>query len=398
MKSRILLFIGIVSFLFVFTRCAEDLKGPLVVSDKVPEPPLNIQVENMKGGARINYTLPDDAEVLYVHATYSSSGTDVREAKSSVFKNYIVLEGFADTLQYDVTLRTVTRSEVYSQPVVTKIKPLKAPIHDVFESLVAFHTFGGVHTQFTNETENEYVFYTLIRDSITNEWTEYDRFYTLAKEPKYSVRGLESIPTDFAFYFKDKWNNFSDTLFTNLTPLYEEEFDKSLWKDANLADDTNRKRTGSAYSELSGLWTPGNNKYFFQDPNQANIALPNWFTIDVGREYIFSRINVEHVRHADTWMYSRGAPQLFEIWASDTASTNWEDWTLLGKFESYKPSGLPLGELTAEDRAHIQVGDDFDFILTSESFRYVRFKTLKTWGGQPDIMLLELTLYGQPVE
>ena len=396
MKPKISLLLGIL-FIVSFISCKEDIQGPLVETGKIPEPPTNIRVDNLPGGAKITYTLPNDPDVLYVYATFTSRGTEKRVAKSSVFQNYVVLDGFAEEIQYDVQLRSVTRSEALSAPVDVKINPLRAPIKNVFETLKAYETFGGVYTEFTNEEENEYVFYTLIKDSVSENWIEYERYYTDSKERQIAIRGFDAVPTDFAFFFKDKWSNLSDTLFANFTPLYEEEMDKSLWKDANLADDSNLARDGGAYSELKALW--GDNKdFFFQNAQTPNLKLPNWFTIDMGRKYLFSRINVLHVNHGDTWLYSRGAPLLFEIWATNTPTTNWDDWTLMGEFESVKPSGLPLGELTQEDRDHSKQGDEFDFILRQETFRYFRFKTLKTWGGQLDVMLLELTLYGQPSE
>src|SRR5690606_15097527 len=100
-----------------------------------------------------------------------------RIAKSSVFKNYMVLEGFISTDEQEVSLYTVNRSEGRSDPVIVRIKPDISPIADVFETLIAGNGFGGVHLKFLNEARKEYVLHTLIKSS-SGEWIIYDRLYT----------------------------------------------------------------------------------------------------------------------------------------------------------------------------------------------------------------------------
>lgn len=381
--------IGVMLLLF---NCKEDLKGPLKKSNDIPNPPTNIKIENNAGSAIIRYDLPNDDNLLYVMAVFSSQEGTERVVKSSVFTNFVSLEGFGDSKEYNVSLFSVTRSEKRSFPVNVTIKPLRARVNDVFETLHTQTTFGGINMKFSNELQNEYVAHTLIKDSITGKWVEYDRLYTQAKDLDYSIRGFKSEPTDFAIYLTDKWNNNSDTLFTNLTPLFEIEFDKSLWKDAALSDDSNVPR----YSDLSQLWTPGAKTYFFMSPTMPGLKLPNWFTIDLGRKYFFSRLLVNGVDHADSWRFAGGSPKTFEIWGSNLASTDWNNWTRLAQFECIKPSGLPLGTLSADDRAAWTAGQNYDFPIQPIGYRYIRFKTLMTFGGKPDVCLLELTFYGQP--
>src|SRR5690606_23763814 len=103
--------------------CNEEELGPLVVQDGKPNILSNISVENLNGGARISYTLPDDPDLLYVTATYPLSSGVQRTVKSSVFGNSLTLEGFSTTDEREVTLHTVNRSENLSDPMKVKIKP-----------------------------------------------------------------------------------------------------------------------------------------------------------------------------------------------------------------------------------------------------------------------------------
>lgn len=379
-------------FILSFLGCTAEENKPMIDNQEVPESITVIEVENLPGGAKIQYSLPKDPNILYVLATYETGQGKVQEVKSSVFKNYLELTGFAKEEEYEITLYSVSRSEVKSEPVRTMIKPEKALIHIVFDELNVYPTFGGVVANIVNDEGKEYVFYTLRYDEEKGEYIEHDRYYTQAKKMAYVVRRLEAKETQFAFFLQDQWGNRSDTLTQKLTPLYEIECDKSLWSDAALADDSNAPR----YKPLSELWTPGETTYFFMKQN-IGITLPNWFTIDLGKEYKLGRMLVENVRHANNWKYQQGTPEQFEIWVSKEKTTDWSKWTLLGEFTCVKPSGLPLGSLGPEDHEQIALGDSYDFNVSDESYRYVRFKTFKTFGNVSEVNLLELTFYGSDI-
>lgn len=383
----ILVFIGI-----IFSSCESEINKPLKTDDAVPPQVTNVKVENLPGAAKITYALPNDPNVLCVLVTYMLPNGQEMRTKSSVYKSYVELEGFSVDKEYTVYLYTVSRAEVVSEPVEVKIHPTKAPIRFINETLNIIATFGGINLKFENPLALEFVLHTHYKDS-TNTWTEYDRYYSDAREVSYSVRGLENTPTEFRVFFTDKWQNSTDTTYVELTPLFEEIFDKTIWKDAALADDSNVAR----YGPLSELWTPGTNTYFFIKSDMPGLVLPNWWTIDLGKKYQFGRMLVNNVSHADTWMYARGTPEVFEIWGANEKTTDWNKWTLLGEFNCVKPSGLPLGQVNQADRDQCLAGDSYDFEASAESYRYVRFKTVKTFGNIPDVYLLELTFYGQAV-
>lgn len=392
MKASIKIFYLIPLF-FLFFSCQEEQKSPLTDSVNIPAPLSNVRVENIPGGAKINYTLPDDPDVLYVMASFSTRKGEERVVKSSVFRNYVMMEGFGDTNEYSVTLYTVSRSEKKSSPVVATIQPLVPPVKKVAETLDVFEEYGGIGINFVNEGLNEFTLFTMVKDSLTNEWTEHDRFYTSSKEWTHLVRGLPPVQTDFAIYFSDKWKNNSDTLFTSIKPLYEVEFDYTLFENLKLQDDVWKGR----YSrDISTLWL--RKGYLWIDKDQyPGLTLPNWFTVDVGKKYKFGRMTLESADGGG--MYARGAPRLFQIYGSNNPTTDWADWTLIGDFEVIKPSGAPLGTLTPDDIAYAEAGWDFSFPRSDESYRYFRFKMLTTWGiGDPYLIMIAFRFWGEPQE
>lgn len=382
---------------FGFWGCSDMSLEPLTENGEMPAELSNITVTNEHGGATITYVLPDDPQLLYVQAEFLSEGTgEKRLVKSSVFKNSITLDGFMSTNERTVQLYTVNRSEVRSEPVEVTIKPLVSPIEVAFETLIATQDFGGVNVQFDNETGNEYVLYILTKDE-GNNWSLYDRLYTIEKKPNYTSRGLEAEPQDFAFVFQDKWQNVSDTLFQNITPLYEEELDKSLWEHYLLDNDNyfplypNRP--------LSNLWSKSTANWMLAP--YPGIELPVWFTIDLGQTAVLGRMKMNAISASTSnyqWFYSTGTPKVFEVWGSNNPSYDgsWDDWTLLDRFESVKPSGLPIGSNAPEDITAGLAGEDHKFSNFDHAYRYIRFKVIQTWGSRPDIMLQELTFWGAP--
>src|SRR5690606_16772462 len=118
-----------------------------------------------------------DEGFLYVVAEYMDERGRKKTVKASNFRNFVLLEGFAQESEVEVSLYTVSRSEERSNPTNVVIQPLKASIHHVFETLDAVKTFGGAAVSFHNESENEFVVHTLYKNE-EQEWEEYDRFYS----------------------------------------------------------------------------------------------------------------------------------------------------------------------------------------------------------------------------
>ena len=65
---------------------------------------------------------------------------------------------------------------------------------------------------------------------------------------------------------------------------------------------------------------------------------------------------------------------------------------------SYKPSGLPVGQFSNEDKEYASAGEEFVFPADVPAVRYIRFKALSTFTGVKFIHLMEVTFYGKPVE
>ena len=103
------------------------------------------------------------------------------------------------------------------------------------------------------------------------------------------------------------------------------------------------------------------------------------------------------------WAFEHGNPKRFQVYGSLNSNVSVDateperQWIFLGEFNSFKPSGLPLEQASAEDEAIANEGEDFTFpIELATEVRYIRFDILETWGGTEMVHISELEMWGQP--
>lgn len=389
MKNSLLL---ILMMALCFMACQKDEHGPLVTSGDTPSAPANVKAESLPGGAKISYTLPPQTNLLYIEASYKNPKGETVVTKSSSFKNFVIIEGFPDTRAYDISLVSVSKADKRSSPVSVSVTPLTPPVDDVFQTLAVRRDYGGINVQFTNTALAEYVLYTMIKDN-EGKWKEIDRLYTSAPSRNYWVRGLDSVNYEFGLYFRDKWGNHSDTLNAIIKPIYEEKIEKN-WKHYPLPSDVYNSDNAANYIER--VWDDRmENPYFYIGNPTPTSVLPQQFTFDVTRSVKLSRMVV--YQYGGNYQYTLSNPKKYEIWGTNstpTANGSYDGWTLLLACESIKPSGM-VGGSTPEDKAYANAGEEYVFPENTPPVRYIRFRTLETWGAVNALMLAELTLYGQ---
>ena len=351
----------------------------------------NITVENRPGEAKLMYTVPGDAGLLYVEARWTSKGVE-RNAKSSYYSDTLTLEGFGDTSEYNVQVYSVNKAEERSAPVSVKVKPLTPPVQEVFKTLRTKPDFGGLNVGFLNKTEANLKIGVITTDS-TGAFVPADAFYTKLYEDSFSVRGFTADVRTFGIYVKDRWGNFSDTLFTTLTPLFEAQLNKALFKELNpYPGDVNSDIYSAAYP-LKNIWDNSTGTIYV---TKTGYGMPESFTIDLGVKAKMSRMKYFQ-RMSTAFYFTSGTPEIFEIYGSNSPAPdgNWNSWTLLRTCVSRKPSGLPLGVVSPDDIAYVQAGEDFNFPIDAGAYRYLRFKVTKSYGNSTNITFSEFTFWGE---
>ena len=394
-----------VTVLLIFIgACKEEPIGQYPVDKVAPQKVANPVVENFKGGASITYDLPEEDDLLYVKAVYTLPTGKKKEEKASIFVNKITINGFAKSAKTEIRLISVDRSQNESDAVLVEIEPQDSPIFDVYESLNVSAGFGGIKLFWQNPEEIDIVLGIVYKNE-ENELMAIDNFYTSAASGSGAVRGLEPVETQFGVFIRDIYDNYTDTIFTTLTPWEETPLLKELWKEMPLCPSFERSPYGN--TSMRVMWdginvghlsSGGYSTYYIG----ALTDEPLFFTFDLGVSAQLSRFRFWG---RDNFFFNLHHPKEFEIWGTnDPAVANagpceWDGWILLGSYVSTKPSGDELvahNQLSSEDIALAFAGEEFEFPVDVPQVRYIRFKTLRTWSDSQSLFISELAFWGNP--
>lgn len=398
----------------LFTACSGDADVNYASGSKeAPERVTVREVKNQNGGAIIYYTLPDDPRLKYVKAVYEVKPGVESDARASYYVDSLVVEGMQYGGAHQVKLYSVGYGEVASDPVIVDIDA-KTPVYqEICQTLEYDKTFSGVKVSFENTTKAK-VSIGVLKKEESGKWTQLYMHYTAAPSGNFAIHGQDAIETEFGFYVRDRWGNLSDTISFVTTPILEIECDKLLFKNAKLPTDEweCHKWASEQRNAIECVWdgrTLGLPMY-----HSKSVTMPRHITIDLGKQYQFSRF-VYYTRYDNTSAgveaYVKGHVHLFELYGSNQPNPNGEfdeTWTKVGTYETKKASGGgPNDPVTEDDRKAAIAGEEFEVPADALSYRYIRFRTLETWGvygswGEYEassfIYIQELTFYGVPMD
>ncbi|WP_437921411.1 DUF5000 domain-containing lipoprotein [Sphingobacterium sp. LRF_L2] len=379
---------GVLSLMLLIAACKEEKLGPSGEGTK-PAVITDVSIRNVNGAAVLRYNIPDE-NTAYVLAEYESRSGVLRSIKSSRFKDSLKVDGFAAAGSYEVTLYAVNDGDVRSDPLKITVSPLEPPYKRMLESLVIESTFGGVIVSYDNPDTAALKVVLLTEEGGAEKLVE--SFGVTSKSGRLLSRGFESAERKFGLFVRDRYDNYSDTIYTSLTPLYEKQLDKSKFAELTLQGDFNTPNNSSR-SRLSNIWdgitANGTNDDFFATVNGA--GFPQTFSFDMGVTATLSRF--KYYPRSESCCAYKNSPRYFEIWGSNVADGDWSNWTKIVDCEMLKPSGLPDGEYNSVDVAYVESGIDYEIPVGTPAYRYIRFKTLSVWSSG-NIAIYELTFWG----
>ncbi len=381
----------------VMVSCKEEKIGQTPVDSTPPSAVRNVSIEALPGGAKISYDLPDETDISYITCEYMFNN-EKKVSRSSIYNNYVVIEGLADIVPCDFTLYLVDHSENKSEPYTGSFIPLEPPFQSVFKTITVEPDFGGVVIRWENES-NALIGAFLYAMNDDGEWEEYDLVYSSTAEEKRSIRGYSTDERQFGVSLIDRFGNTSDTLVVAAEPLYEKLLDKSKFKDGHLAGDNYTSHTSRP---INNIWDGDINVIWHTSPT-AGFTPPQTFTIDLGAEAKLSRMMLWN--RQGEFIFSQHNVRYFEVWGTnelthDINDAYWrseawkDDWVLIGDFEQIKPSGLPLGQSNADDDAATRAGSEFIFESGVGEMRYIRFVVKETWARTAALHIAEVSIYG----
>jgi hypothetical protein len=407
------------ALIYLISGCKEEGRIDHI-DDSTPAPaPVTLEgVVSKPGGAVIRYRIPNDKNLLGVKVVYSRNG-EVCESKASKYIDTLVVEGFGNADPQEAKLYSVGVNEKLSEPVSVSINPLTPIVRTVTFDME--ESFGGVVISLDGNYSSDNLSLVLLMDTLYSAtdgkrlWMEVQTFHTSSVARKFSRRGLEAKPIDFAVYIRDRWGNRSDTIYKTLTPLEEIKLPKDTYRNMALPTDYFQTAEGSSGYRMENLWTGGEAASGGFYATQFAAPMPQWITIELGYTASISRI--QKWPRGGYELYSGSGPRTFELWGSTNPNPDgsWdESWTLLGEFEQFKPSGYgegrEIGPVTDEDNDYWYNRTEFELSPTDNApnphtpVSYLRIKftssytTYGTEAVQGQIIVGEFTFWGQLIE
>ena len=384
-------------FLFLFFLLACDTENN---QDTTPPGILTIDsIVPTNGGGIINYTLPSDSDILFVRAEYTNTlGNDVYRVSSS-YNQSIEIDGLNQDTPVEVTLFVIDESQNVSDPVVVDFVPLPSFIYLVQESILISPDLGGVKMEWENVAQKTvYVYVHIVNGSdeeirILSSDSEFEEIF---------VRGLPSEEITFLTRVEDFDGNITELEEkATLTPLFEEEIDKSTWTLVSQLS-----VNGNAWEgETTAFWdnivdtaeTNSDNSYFiiWRDQNGGTLNWPLDIVIDLNKNARIHRFKVWQRAYwyggptGTPYYYQEENLRSFDLYASEDSI----NWTLLGQFDIGDPSD-ENGNIQQDFIDEAANGHDFDLDGVSDKFRYLKFSITSNYGSDTYVHGSEITLYG----
>ena len=428
-----------------FFSCGVDHMNQPKGGTAIPAQIFNWRVVDISGASIIYYDRPDDINLHYVKAVYTTDDGLEMSATASYFTDSILIRGFRDACSVNVKLYSVNSAEGMSEPVTVPISPQTPPYLTAFEDMVIGPAFLGVNVKTFNETGAKLAIAMYKKDPITERFEEIGLgFFQEAGIVDFNVKGQDTIENVYMVKIRDEWGRWSGEKEETLTPWFEKELDKRDFQELRLcniiegnagdAPDQEGQILPSNYWGHFMHWWGGSDvrfSYLFDGRfhlstgscyhTRPTSVLPQHFSIDLGRPYTLSRI-VIHGRVSDTEMgagsndtqhvFRNGFPKHIQLYGATYNGpdiTQLQDdidnpdyWIDLGYYTLRRADGsldLITGGSTdfgtVEDRLLLQNGHEFEFPLIGQQIRYFRFRTWECYNPAVNaVMLGEITLFG----
>ncbi|HEY8895877.1 MAG TPA: DUF5000 domain-containing lipoprotein [Niastella sp.] len=387
-----------ITAIIIIYACGKQMgREPLDSDPSVPAAVSNVKVENRSGKAKLTYTVPYDKALLYVQAEYKLSNGEAATRKASYYEDSLILDGFSDTLEHEVSLYSISRGGIKSEPVLVKVKPLEASIYHVIKSLKIENAFGGFNISALNPT-GENIGIVVLTKNVFKEYEADNNLsvFTNEKSILSKVRNMDTTTVRIGFFVKDRWGNVTDTVYKDITPIYEVQLSPANFKGVAMPNDAPQVTNGA---RLEYAW---DGRYpwpytSFTDQSKGGNG-PHMVTIDMGVTAKLSRIWIRPWPEG-TRFYYLSTMKRFEIYGSTNPTSDGSldnSWTLLGSYEVVKPSGLPYGNDNALDQATASAGFNYEIALSAPKVRFLRIRCLENFAGGTAQSINEISMYGDP--
>jgi hypothetical protein len=387
----------------IVISCSELPVGQTPTDNIPPAPLTDVQITPTNGGAHVTYSLPQEDDISYVKCEFTYNGK-TRTVRSSVYKNYMEVDGIGEPEEIELRFYVVDHSENNSTPYIEKFLPLDPPMKAIFNSFQIEPTFGGVQIIWENPAK-AMAGISILAANDEGELELKDMIFSSLPIDSKRLRGFNTDKRLFALSITDKYENVSDTFRIEVEPWYEIMLDKSKFSSPAFPGDNTSVNDNRPIEKIwDGVLDDPDKYHGWHTDAAGGFTIPQHFSIDLGIKAQLTHIVM--FERGEIYPFAQHNLRLFDIWGIDELlvprddaayynSNEWKkDWKLLAKCEVIKPSGMPPGTNTPEDMAAHNAGFDFEFTQDVSKIRYIRFEVHDTWAHTPAMHMAELSVYG----
>jgi hypothetical protein len=422
----------------VLYSCGVDNANVPWGTKEIPKQVEVTRVVDKEGASVIYFRQPDDKNLKYIRAEWTTDDGVTMDATASFYTDSILITGFKDACNVDVKLYSMSYGNTASEPYIQPISPKTPPYLVIAEKMEVTPYFLGLKVSTDNETGARLSFYVYRQnEQVAGGWEEIGQYHGDSPVIDFNIDKQDTIETLFAVRIKDNFGHWSNYRQFTLTPWWEDicSSDKFAERKVYRLDEISGEYVwdeqctdwdGHQMHSWSGsnvsfdkLWD-GYKMYQAArcyHTKTVGTKIPQSFCIDLGEEYTLSRALV-WPRASDTRMggssddwqhvWKGGMPKHVRIYGAkytgnDPVSNLVDDindpsWIVLGDelFRRADNTTDPVasGVGTEDDRLVLEAGFEIVFIDPKQKIRYIRFQTLELYSFATAVMLDEIEFYG----
>ena len=113
--------------LMLLYACGVDQLNNPIGSTEVPKQVTVKEVVNISGASIIYYDRPNDANLQYVKAVWTTDDGIEYNQTASFYTDSVVVDGFGSEGSFKVKLYSVSHGQTFSAPVEVTVNPLRPP-------------------------------------------------------------------------------------------------------------------------------------------------------------------------------------------------------------------------------------------------------------------------------
>ncbi|MDR2472200.1 MAG: DUF4959 domain-containing protein [Tannerella sp.] len=417
----------------VLSSCGPESITDPIGSTIAPAPVTVTSVKNISGASIIYYDRPNDQNLKYVKAVWTTDDGIEYNQTASFYTDSILVDGYGAEGEYKVELYSVSAGEAISKPVTVTVNPTRPPYLVAYDKMSILPNFLGIRVLSENETGAKLTFRTFKLDSV-GDYIEVGTDYTLASDIEYYNRGHEAdISQTFRVQVRDRWGHWSPAKEATVEPWFEKELPKNIFREVALC---NLDGDGSYVPDQTGYHLPSNfwghkqhswsgsatavTRIFDNEKTNSSsncyhtkplAPFPAHLTLDLGAQYNLSRFLL-WPRTDPANQFRGGHPQILRLYGATYNGTDPENliddiydkeaWLDLGIFYLTRADGSMepypgTGDRTAEDNLILENGHEMILNATDQKIRYIRMQTIKCFSNNTvagAVMIQEISFFG----